>query len=183
LLLHPLLGSLKKLNLRSRKLDRHQVHRPLRLNLWKNVVPAKMKLITMVEVVIMEAVGMVTNLHTVEVMETPNPITTVDTDKDIRLNMVENNIPHTVEVMETTNPHPNTTHHPHHNTAVGTDKDTRFNMVEGPDIQLNLTEEDMGPDIQLNLTEEVIKLPPMEDIPPQVTEATNKEAMEVCIQR
>ena len=32
---------------------------------------------------------MVTNLHTVEVMETPNPITTVDTDKDIRLNMVE----------------------------------------------------------------------------------------------
>ena len=32
---------------------------------------------------------MATNLHTVEVMETPNPITTVDTDKDIRLNMVE----------------------------------------------------------------------------------------------
>ena len=32
-----------------------------------------MKLITMVEVVIMEAVGMVTNLHTVEVMETPPP--------------------------------------------------------------------------------------------------------------
>ena len=38
-----------------------------------------MKLITMVEVVIMEAVGMVT----------PNPNTKVDTDKDIRLNMVE----------------------------------------------------------------------------------------------
>ena len=37
----------------------------------------------------MEAVGTVTNLHTVEVMETPNPNTTVDTDKDIRLNMVE----------------------------------------------------------------------------------------------
>jgi len=135
----------------------------------------------------MEAVGMVTNLHTVEVMEIPNPNTTVDTDKDIRLNMVENNIPHTVEVMETINPHPhpNTTHHPHLNTAVGMDKDTRFNMVE-----------DMGPDIQLNLTEEVTKLPPMEDtnkevtkllpmedIPPQVTEATNKEAMEVRIQR
>jgi len=125
----------------------------------------------------MEAVGMVTNLHTVGVMETPNPNTTVDTDKDTRLNMVENNIPHTVEVMETTNPHPNT--------AVGTDKDTRFNMVEdmGPDTQLNLMEEDMGPDIQLNLTEEVIKLPPMEDIRPQVTEATNKEVMEVRIRR
>jgi hypothetical protein len=123
-----------------------------------------MKLITMVEVVIMEAVGMVTNLHTVEVMETPNPNTTMDTDKDIRLNMVENNIPHTVEVMATTNPHPNT--------AVGTDKDNRFNMVE-----------DMGPDTQLNLMEEVIKLPPMEDIRPQVTEATNKEVMEVRIRR
>lgn len=127
----------------------------------------------------MEAVGMVTNLHTVEVMETPNPNTIVDTDKDIGLNMVENNIPHTVEVMATTNPHP------HPNTAVGTDKDTRFNMVEdmGPDTQLNLMEEDMGPDIQLNLTEEVTKLPPMEDIRPQVTEATNKEVMEVRIQR
>jgi len=109
----------------------------------------------------MEAVGMVTNLHMVEVMETPNPNTTVDTDKDIRLNMVENNIPHTVEVMETINPHPhpNTTHHHHPNTAVGTDKDTRFNMVE------------------------VTKLPTMEDIRPQVTEATNKEVMEVRIRR
>jgi len=131
---------------------------------------------------------MVTNLHTVEVMETPN--TKVDTDKDTRLNMVENNIPHTVEVMETTNPHPhlNTPNH-HLNTTVGTDKDTRFNMVEvmGPDIQLslNLTEEVMGPDtkLSLNLTEEVTKLPPMEDIRPQVTEATNKEAMEVRIRR
>jgi hypothetical protein len=46
-------------------------------------------MITMVEVVIMEAVGMVTNLHTVEVMETHNLNTTVDTDKDTRLNMVE----------------------------------------------------------------------------------------------
>lgn len=125
----------------------------------------------------MEAVGMVTNLHTVEAMETLNPNTTVDTDKDTRLNMVENNIPHTVEVMETTHLHP------HPNMAVGTDKDTRFNMVEdmGPDTKLNLMEEDMGPDIQLNLTEEVIKLPPMEDIRPQVTEATNKEVMEVRI--
>jgi hypothetical protein len=147
-----------------------------------------MKLITMVEVVIMEAVGMVTNLHTVEVMETPNPNTTVDTDKDIRLNMVENNIPHTVEVMETTNPrrpHPNTTHHLHPSTAVGTDKDTRFNMVEdmGPDIQLNLTEEVTKLPPMEDTNKEVTKLPPMEDIPPQVTEATNKEAMEVCIQR
>merc|ERR1719483_1568489 len=138
----------------------HQFRRPLRLNLWKNVVPAKMKMITM------EEVGMVTNLHTVEVMETPNPNTKVDTDKDTRPNMVQNNIPHTVEVMETTNPHP------HLNTTVGTDKDTRFNMVEV-----------MGPDIQLNLTEEVTKLPPMEVIRPQVTEATNKEVMEVRIRR
>jgi len=131
----------------------------------------------------MEAVGMVTNLHTVEVMETPNPNTTVDTDKDTRLNMVENNIPHTVEVMEITNPHLQ----PHPNTVVGTDKDTRFNMVEvmGLDTQLNLTEEVMGPDtkLSLNLTEEVTKLPPMEDIRPQVTEATNKEVMEVRIRR
>merc|ERR1719483_1680098 len=94
----------------------------------------------------------------VEVMETLNPNT--------RLHMVENNIPHTVEVMETTNPHPNT--------AVGTDKDTRFNMVEvmGPDTKLSL-----------NLMEEVTKRPPMEDIRPQVTEATNKEVMEVRIRR
>jgi len=138
----------------------------------------------------MEAVGMVTNLHTVEVMETPNPITTVDTDKDIRLNMVENNIPHTVEVMETTNPrrpHPNTTHHPHlhPSTAVGTDKDTRFNMVEdmGPDTQLNLTEEVTKLPPMEDTNKEVTKLPPMEDIRPQVTEATNKEVMEVRIQR
>jgi hypothetical protein len=179
LLRHPLLGSLKKLNLRFRKLDRHQVHRPLRLNLWKNVVSAKMKLITMVEVVIMEAVGMVTNLHTVEVMETPNPNTTVDTDKDIRLNMVENNIPHTVEVMETINPHP------HLNTAVGMDKDTRFNMVEvmGPDTQLSLTEEVTKLPPMEDTNKEVTKLLPMEDIPPQVTEATNKEVMEVLIRR
>merc|ERR1711956_59403 len=91
--------------------------------------------------------------------------------------MVENNIPHTGEVMETTNPHPHlNTPHPHLNTTVGTDKDTRFNMVEvmGPDIQLSLS---------LNLTEEVMKLPPMEDIRPQVTEATNKEVMEVRIRR
>jgi len=133
----------------------------------------------------MEAGGMVTNLHTVEVMETPNPNTKVDTDKDTRLNMVENNIPHTVEVMETTNPQP------HPNTAVGTDKDTRFNMVEvmGRDtkLSLNLMEEVMGPDtkLSLNLTEEfqVTKLPPMEDIRPQVTEATNKEVTEVRIRR
>merc|ERR1719189_3575563 len=87
-------------------------------------------------------------------METPNPNTIVDTDKDIGLNMVENNIPHSVEVMETTNLHP------HPNMTVGTDKDTRFNMVEdmGPDTQLNLMEEDMGPDIQLNLTEEVMEV-------------------------
>merc|ERR1711956_57662 len=103
--------------------------------------------------------------------------------------MVENNIPHTGEVMETTNPHPHlNTPHPHLNTTVGTDKDTRFNMVEvmGPDIQLslNLTEV-MGPDtkLSLNLTEEVTKLPPMEVIRPQVTEATNKEVMEVRIRR
>jgi len=122
----------------------------------------------------MEAVGMVTNLHMVEVMEAPHPNIAVDTDKDIRLNMVENNITHTMEVMETINPHPhpNTTHHHHPNTAVGTDKDTRLNMVE-----------DMGPDTQLNLTEEVTKLPPMEDIRPQVTEATNKEVMEVRTRR
>jgi len=133
----------------------------------------------------MEAVGMVTNLHTVEVMETPNPNTTVDTDKDIRLNMVENNIPHTVEVMETINPHPNTTHHPHQNTAVGTDKDTRFNMVEdmGPDIQLNLTEEVTKLPPMEDTNKEVTKLPPMEDIRPQVTEATNKEVMEVRTRR
>merc|ERR1719483_1328190 len=105
-------------------------------------------------------------------METPNPNTTVDTDKDTRLNMVENNIPRTVEI---TNPH--LLPHPHPNTAVGTDKDTRFNMVEvmGRDTQLslNLMEEVMGPDtkLSLNLTEEVTKLPPMEDIRPQVTEA------------
>jgi hypothetical protein len=144
-----------------------------------------MKLITMAEVVIMEAVGMVTNLHTVEVMEIPNPNTKVDTDKDIRLNMVENNIPHTVEVMETINPHPNTTHHPHKNTAVGTDKDTRFNMVEvmGPDTQLNLTVEVTKLPPMEDTNKEVTKLPPMEDIPPQVTEATNKEVMEVRIQR
>merc|ERR1712008_523441 len=96
----------------------------------------------------MEAVGMVTNLHTVEVMETLNPNTTVDTDKDTRFNMVE---------------------------------------VMGPDIQLslNLMEEVMDPDtkLSLNLTEEVTKLPPMEDIRPQVTEATNKEVMEVRIRR
>ena len=100
-----------------------------------------MKIITIVEVVIMEAVGMLTNLHTGDIIETPNPDTTVDTDKDTRLNMVENNIPHTVEVMETTTSHPNT--------AVGTDKDTRFNMVEvmGLDTELSL-----------NLTEEVTKL-------------------------
>ena len=58
-----------------------------------------MKIITIVEVVIMEAVGMVTNLHTGDVIETPNPgHTTVDTpspntavgtDKDTRFNMVE----------------------------------------------------------------------------------------------
>merc|ERR1712008_613924 len=83
--------------------------------------------------------------------------------------------PHTVEVMETTDPHLHlNTPHPHLNTTVGTDKDTRFNMVEvmGPDTQLSL-----------NLTEEVTKLPPMEDIRPQVTEATNKEVMEVRIRR
>merc|ERR1719483_88678 len=99
--------------------------------------------------------------------------------------------------METTNPHPHlNTLHPHLNTpqprlntTVGTDKDTRFNMVEvmGPDNQLslNLTEEVMGPDTQLSLklTEEVTKPPPMEDIRPQVTEATNKEVMAVRIKR
>merc|ERR1712008_390682 len=92
--------------------------------------------------------------------------------------------------LNTLHPHLNTPH-PHLNTTVGTDKDTRFNMVEvmGPDIQLslslNLTEEVMGPDtkLSLNLTEEVTKLPPMEDIRPQVTEATNKEVMEVRIRR
>jgi hypothetical protein len=50
LLRHPLLGILKKVNLRSRKQDHRQVRSPLRLNLWKNVVHAKMKLITMAEV-------------------------------------------------------------------------------------------------------------------------------------